>query len=277
MIRATRPGRLVLLGHPVAHSLSPRFQGAALARAGIPLAYEALDVPPSELSTTMRALRGVHAAGNVTIPHKSAMALLCDRVTPIAARTRAVNTFWHEAEELVGDNTDVGGFDALVATLYGVAPRNARVALIGAGGAAAAVCEAISHWDGARVFIVARRPASASALAERYPDLAARAGSLSEGIHDATLVVNATPVGLTGDAMPVDPELLPRDAYVIDLAYRAGETAFVRAARARAHRAADGLAMLVEQGALAFERWFGIAPDRTAMWEALGRTPAAPG
>jgi len=69
--------------------------------------------------------------------------------------------------------------------------------------------------------------------------------------------------------MPVDPALLPRDADVIDLVYRAGETAFVRAARARAHRAADGLAMLVEQGALAFERWFGLTPDRQAMWESL--------
>ena len=87
MIRASWPGRLVLLGHPVAHSLSPRFQGAALARARIPLTYEVLDVPPSELSGTVNGLHQTHAAGNVTIPHKAAMALLCGRLTPIAACT----------------------------------------------------------------------------------------------------------------------------------------------------------------------------------------------
>jgi shikimate dehydrogenase len=86
------------------------------------------------------------------------------------------------------------------------------------------------------------------------------------------LVVNATPIGLAGagDAeMPVDVNRLPRGADVLDLVYRPGETAWVRAARARGHRAADGLAMLVEQGALAFERWFGMAPDRPAMWAAV--------
>ena len=228
MSRVTRPGRLVLLGHPVAHSLSPRFQDAALARAGIALTYETLDVLPSELSATLQGLRGVRAAGNVTVPHKSAMAVRCDRLTPIGERTCAVNTFWHEDDQLVGDNTDVAGFDALVRTLHGSAPRNARVALMGAGGAAAAVCEAIAHWDGARVSIIARRPTAAASLAERYPSLATPAISVSAGLRDATLIVNATPVGLTDDAMPLDPEMLPCDADVIDLVYRAGETAFVR-------------------------------------------------
>jgi shikimate dehydrogenase len=275
MSRGTRPGRLVLLGHPVAHSLSPRFQGAALARAGIPLTYEALDVPPSALAAAVSSLHDVLAAGNVTIPHKSAMALLCDRVTPVAERTRAVNTFWHDAGQLVGDNTDVAGFDALVATVYGALPQHARVALIGAGGAAAAVCEAISRWSDARVAIIARRPEAASVLADRYPLLVDRVTSETTELQGATLIVNATPVGLTNNAMPVDIERVPRDAAVIDLVYRGGETAFVRAARARSHRAADGLAMLVEQGALAFERWFGIPPDRTTMWEALGRSGTA--
>ena len=277
MIRATWPGRLVLLGHPVAHSLSPHFQSAALARAGISLRYEPLDVLPLELAATVRSLRGVGAAGNVTIPHKSAMALLCDHVTPVVERTRAVNTFWHEDERLVGDNTDVHGFDALVASLCGEAPGNSRVALLGAGGAAAAVCEAISRWSGASVSVFARRHSAAVELADRYFTIANAAQSLGAAMHDATLVVNATPVGLTDDAMPVDPALLPRDADVIDLVYRAGETAFVRAARARAHRAADGLTMLVEQGAVAFERWFGTPPDRAAMWEALRRATVAPG
>ena len=88
-------------------------------------------------------------------------------------------------------------------------------------------------------------------------------------VAHATLVVNATPVGLRDDTVPVGVDALAPDSAVLDLAYRANETAFVRDARARGHKAIDGLTMLVEQGALSFERWFGVAPDRGAMWAAV--------
>src|SRR5690606_7167812 len=91
--RMTLPGRLVLLGHPVAHSLSPRFQNAALTAAGIPLVYEAIDVAPELLDETLRVLVASQAAGNVTIPHKEAVYALCTRRTPVADRVGAVNTF----------------------------------------------------------------------------------------------------------------------------------------------------------------------------------------
>jgi hypothetical protein len=108
----TIPGRLVLLGHPVRHSLSPRFQNAALRAAGIPLAYEALDVHPDALGNVLIQLRSENAAGNVTVPHKAAVAAACDRQTGTAIRTGAVNTFWCDGTRLVGDNTDVAGFRA---------------------------------------------------------------------------------------------------------------------------------------------------------------------
>jgi shikimate dehydrogenase len=88
-------------------------------------------------------------------------------------------------------------------------------------------------------------------------------------VEQATLVINATPVGLRDDTVPVNLHAVPRSAAVLDLAYRIGETALVRDARARGHAAHDGLTMLVEQGALAFELWFGQQPDRNAMWEAI--------
>ena len=88
-------------------------------------------------------------------------------------------------------------------------------------------------------------------------------------VEQATLVVNATPVGLKDDTVPVSVHALPKDAAVLDLAYRLNETAFVKDARARGHRAQDGITMLVEQGALAFERWFSTTPDRGAMWAAI--------
>ncbi|PYP80202.1 MAG: shikimate dehydrogenase [Gemmatimonadetes bacterium] len=263
------PGRLVLLGHPVSHSLSPRFQNAALRAAGIPLVYEALDVAPEALAATLADLARQDASGNVTIPHKEAVAELCTRRSALADRCGAVNTFWHEDGALVGDNTDVGGVDAIAHALLGDARTTARVALLGAGGSAAAVLAAAERWGAARVRLYNRNMERARALASRFDASVDVAPSVEAALDGATLVVNATPVGLRDDAHPVAVDLLPTGAAVFDLVYRSGETAWVRAARNAGHRAADGEGMLVEQGALSFERWFGIEPDRNAMWSAL--------
>lgn len=264
-----RPTRLVLLGHPVAHSLSPTFQNAALRAAGIPLRYEALDVAPGAFADVLLGLAHQRAAGNVTVPYKESAATACDRLTPLAERVGAVNCFWVEDGLLHGDNTDVGGFDALVRATMPKPPANCRVALLGAGGSAAAVLAAAERWPNCYVGIWSRTADRSRALAGRFAGVAHAVATLEEAIADADVVVNATPVGLVDDAVPVDPRALRRGATVLDLVYRTGETVWVRQARARGLRAADGLAMLVEQGALAFERWLGIAPDRDAMWAAL--------
>jgi shikimate dehydrogenase len=264
-----RPGRLVLLGHPVAHSISPRFQNAALRAAGIPLRYEALDVAPEQLDAVLAELSRHNAAGNVTIPHKEAVAARCARLTEIAARCGAVNTFWHENGALVGDNTDVGGLDMVVRALLGNTSSSVRIALIGAGGSAAAVLCAAEGWPTARVRVYNRHMARAEQLVARFPMVASTAASLEDALHGATLVVNATPIGMRDDEHPVPIGALPPDAAVFDLVYRSHETAWVRAAREAGHRAADGEGMLVEQGALAFERWFGVPPDRNVMWKAM--------
>jgi shikimate dehydrogenase len=265
----TLPGRLVLLGHPVKHSLSPRFQNAALKAAGIPLTYEAVDVLPEDVPAMMAQLREANAAGNVTVPHKAAVAAACDRHTPLAQRTGAVNTFWCEADHLIGDNTDVAGFRALAHTLFKRPPRDALLALLGAGGGAAAVCAVVEDWPGARVMVYARGHDRAAELAKRFPGLVTVASSLAEATEEATVVVNATPVGLQGDEVPVAMSDLPGDAVVMDLAYRAGQTPWIRAARQAGHKAADGLEMLIAQGAAAFERWFGRPADRDVMRAAL--------
>jgi shikimate dehydrogenase len=263
------PGRLVLLGHPISHSLSPRFQNAALRAAGIPLAYEAIDVGPRELRALLRELKNVGAAGNVTIPHKAAVHASCDELTDLAARVGAVNTFWFEADRLHCDNTDVGGFDAAARALVGEEITGARVVLLGTGGAAAAVLAAIEQWPNARAVIVGRNAEHARGLARRFRDVARVGKSVDAAIAEATLVVNATPIGQQDDERPLDVKIIPKLAAVLDLVYRPGGTPWVRAARKRGNRAADGLPMLLEQGALSFQRWFGIEPDREAMRLAL--------
>jgi shikimate dehydrogenase len=268
-------GRLVLLGQPVAHSLSPAFQNAALAAAGLPARYEALAVDPADLSVVLDRLVRERAAGNVTVPHKEAAAERCDLRTPLAIRVGAVNTFWVDAAgALVGDNTDVGGFLAAARALLGDRPP-ARVALAGAGGSARAVLAAAAEWPGCEVRLLARTRARAEGLAGSTDAPVVVCASAEALLDGAQLVVNATPLGLhDADAHPLPVECLPARAAVLDLVYRPGETRWVRACRAAGHAASDGLPMLVEQGALAFERWFGRVPDREAMWAAVGGRPA---
>jgi shikimate dehydrogenase len=263
------PGRLVLLGNPVSHSLSPIFQNAALRAAKIPLVYDAVEVREKELRTLLRDLKKVSAAGNVTIPHKLAVHDRCNELTDIAARVGAVNTFWFESGRLHGDNTDVGGFDAAARALLGGEPADANIVLFGAGGAAAAVLAAIESWSGATVSIVARNGARAEGLARRFPDVARIEKSAKRAVEDATLVVNATPIGQHDELQPFDASKISRSTAVMDLVYRRGGTPWVKAARDRGNPAADGLPMLIEQGALSFQRWFGIQPDRAAMRQAL--------
>ena len=263
------PGRLVLLGHPVAHSLSPAFQNAALRSAGIPLIYEALDVTAARLVTVTALLSEANGAGNVTVPHKESFARLCATRSPVAERVGAVNTFWTEDGALIGDNTDVGGFEAAVRTHFGDIRSPGQVAVVGAGGAAAAVLAAVERWEGARARVFARSRARALALVGRFARIATVAADLAHALAGATLVVNTTPVGLDDEQYPVDPTRIPAGADVYDLAYRRGDTPWVHACRARGLRAADGKTMLVEQGALSFERWFGRVPDRRAMEGAL--------
>lgn len=265
-----RPSRLLLIGHPVSHSLSPRIHNAALHAAGIALQYEAMDVQPAQLRSVMRGLRAEGAAGNVTVPFKEAVFALCDHVTNIAERAGAVNTFWVQDGELIGDNTDVPGFDFavrdLLETAHAALPET--VVVIGAGGAAAAVATAVRDWGGTSLIVWSRNPARAAAMAHRFAHARAET-DLSAAVKQADLIVNATPMGMVDDDMPVAIAALPRRCLVFDMVYRQGETAWVRGARDAGHPATDGLPMLVEQAARSFRRWLGVEPNREVMWGAL--------
>jgi shikimate dehydrogenase len=265
-----RPRDLVLIGHPVEHSLSPLIQNAALHAAGISLEYRLLDVAPTQLRATFRTLRAGHTAGNVTLPYKQAALAICDHVTNVAERAGAVNTFWVQDGALIGDNTDVAGFDFAAHELLesARAPQPQRVTVIGAGGAASAVAAAIRDWDGTELTFWSRHPEQAQALAHRFA-LAHAETDLFAAVKAAELVVNATPIGMRDDEMPVPVEALARRCAVLDLVYRKGETAWVRAARDAGFPASDGMPMLVEQAARSFRRWMGVEPNREVMWGAL--------
>jgi shikimate dehydrogenase len=268
------PGRLVLLGHPVSHSLSPIFQNAALRAAGIPLQYEALDVPTGLLHVTLDDAKRERWAGNVTVPHKEAVFARCTQLTPIAQRVEAINAFRATPAGIEGHNTDVAGFETAVLDLLHDSPHGARVGIIGAGGAAAAALAAISKWPGSTALVANRSEDRLNALLARFGSFAS-ATDASDLARRSDIVVNATSLGLRpDDPLPVDVGLLRPGCAVLDLVYSAAETRLVREARGAGFRAADGLVMLVGQGAHAFGWWFNQAPDVDVMWRSLGRTPS---
>jgi shikimate dehydrogenase len=269
------PGRLVLLGHPVSHSLSPIFQNAALDAAGIAVRYEAVDTPTGLLHVTLDEAKAEAWMGNVTVPHKETVFARCIEVSPIGKRVGAVNAFRASRDGIVGHNTDVEGFREAIEQLIGRRPENLTFGVVGAGGSAAAVLAAIEMWPGCRALLANRSHDRLQALAERFSSVA-RPSDVDEIAGNANVVVNATALGLrTDDELPIDVQALANDTAVLDLVYSAHGTRLVREAEARGLRAADGLSMLVSQGAAAFEWWFGVAPNRDVMWRSLGRAPSA--
>lgn len=273
----TRP--VVLLGDPVAHSLSPTIQNEAFMVAGVDGIYFALRCDEQAFPGLLRGIALGGGAGNVTVPHKERAAALLDAPTSAVSRTGACNTFWSENGRICGDNTDVAGFDAAVRRLIG-SPAGARVLIAGAGGAArAALCALIdAHVDA--VTLWARSPERAAALRDAF-DPHGRRVRVAQGpqaVHREgfDLVVNATPLGLQpGDPAPIDLQRLRRASAVLDLVYAPGETEWVRSARALGLRAADGRYMLLHQGAAAFERWWGRPAPIEAMTAALEAAAAA--
>jgi len=262
---------LALLGDPVRHSLSPVMQNAAFAEAGVDGVYVALRCDGDDLPGLLRGLARAGGGGNVTLPHKERVVSLLEEKTAAVRRTGACNTFWLQNGRIHGDNTDVEGLRrALNALAGGVA--GARVLLLGAGGAARAAM-AVFRDDGAgEVHILNRTVSRARELASRLGDDQVRVveerEALSGGSYD--LVVNATRLGLDPeDPLPLDLEELDRVGALHDMVYRPEKTRLVHRARERGIRAMDGREMLLQQGTVAFERWWQRPAPTEVMREAL--------
>jgi shikimate dehydrogenase len=253
--------RAAVIGHPVAHSRSPALFARFAEAAGIALAYEAVDVAPEQLEATLARWRTEpeFVGCNVTLPHKERALALADRVEPAARACGAANVLTRVGATLVADNTDVAGVEAALAQ-YGVELRGARVAILGAGGAARAVAEAARRSGAASIAIVARDGTRAAILAAEFGAI----GCALDAIPVADIYVNATPVGMQGQPqhslLPAD---APRGAAAFDLVYTPEETPFLIDARARGLRTVPGTAMFLAQAAATFNLWFGVAPRET--------------
>jgi len=257
-----------VIGKPIDHSLSPAMHNAAFEALDLPWRYLAISVPEGHAAEVIEVMRTVPFAGmSVTMPHKAAVADLVDSCTPIATVLGAVNCVWWRGEELVGDNTDGAGFLDALDQDEGYDPRGQRTVVLGAGGAARAVIQALGEAGAAEVVVVNRTAARAEAAARLAGD-AGRVGS-EDDIAGCDLVVNATSVGMGSGAAaersPVDVERLGGGQLVVDLIYEPATTALVRAARERGAVAVNGLGMLIHQAAHAFRHWTGEDPPVEVM------------
>jgi len=254
-----------VIGHPIGHSLSPAVHNAAFRARGLDWVFVALDVPPGAGAGTVSVTALVGLAGmSVTMPHKEAAATAVHRLSSTAEALAAVNTVVRRGDDLVGENTDGAGFlDALRAD-EGFDPAGRRCLVVGAGGAARAVVRALSGAGAAEVVVVNRSRERAE-VAAALAGPAGRVGVAAEA-GEADLVVNATPLGMGGDAsLPVDPVHLGPGQLVVDLVYEPAITPLIDAARTRGAAGVNGLGMLIHQAAHAFRLWTGEDPPLEVM------------
>jgi len=270
--------RVGLIGFPIKHSLSPVFQQAAFDALGVDAQYELWETPPEQIADAVARLRNPDCLGaNVTMPHKQGLMKIVDRVDDVAAAVGAINTIVRQTDgSLVGFNTDVDGFDQAIRVDGETDLERKRVVLLGSGGAARAVVVASLDRRVAELVICARRPSQARALLDDVMQHRRVDGrsvvrilpweddrAKQSAISTCDVVVNATPVGMSGhhapDGLLIQPAWLSARTLVCDLVYSPPLTPFLAAAQERGARILNGLPMVVYQGATAFERWTGRA------------------
>ncbi len=261
-----------LIGDPVVHSCSPAIQNAALAELGLDGIYVALRSNAEDMVGFLRGLAGSGGGGNVTLPHKEKAATVVDAPSSAVRRTGACNTFWLEDGKVHGDNTDVEGLGRALDRFMAGGVEGNRVLVLGAGGAARATLVALMDEGVEEIHLLNRTHERARAVARRIGGERVRVLDDARQVEGASydLVLNTTSLGLgEDDALPLDPGILGRAGAVMDLVYAPGPTPFVRRARELGIRAEDGREMLVQQGAVSFERWWGRAPSLEVMRSAL--------
>src|SRR5437870_6482399 len=282
------PVRLGIFGDPVAHSLSPQMQNAALRACEIDMQFARFHIRTNELRSALRFLRQLDFIGvNLTVPHKIAAFAQIDEANESANRAGVVNTIRLHDKKLIGSNTDGEGFLRAIRTEFSVDVRDLRVLIIGAGGGTGhAIAWQCALENCERLVLVNRTYEKAQALAERLGPFFAgprvlgpvarleavawEEAALRAQLGDVDLIVNAAPVGMSPrDPTPIPARLLAPHHMVFDAVYGPSKTALVRAAEEAGARGANGLSMLLHQGALSFSIWFGCEAPIDAMGRAL--------
>jgi shikimate dehydrogenase len=282
------PIRLGIFGDPVAHSLSPQMQNAALRAFEINVQYARFYIRANELRSALQFIRKLDFVGiNLTVPHKAAGLTQIDLADESASRCGAANTLRLHENKLIGANTDSEGFSRAVRSEFSIDLRDLRVMILGAGGGTGhAIAWQCALENCERLVLVNRTPAKTSGLIDRLRPFFAEPRVLGPvarlkavrwdetavraQLADIDLIVNATPLGMNpSDPAPIPARLLAPHHIVFDCVYHPLKTALLRAADEAGARGANGLSMLLHQGALSFSLWFNREAPIEAMRSAI--------
>ena len=282
------PIRLGVFGDPVAHSLSPQMQNAALKHCKIDMQYARFQILPDELPGALQLIRDLKFIGiNLTVPHKIAALQFLDQADEGARRIGAVNTVRIDNGKPRGFNTDGRGFARAIREEFVVDLRDLRVMILGAGGTARAIALQCGKEGCERLVIANRTLEKGKKLTDELRDFFAGPRVLGPvarlqaipwdesafrfQIANVDLIVNATPLGLNhGEPSPIPARLIAPHLMIYDTVYPQQRTPLISAAIEAGARAANGLSMLLHQGALAFEIWFQREAPIAEMRKALG-------
>ena len=273
--------RYVVIGHPIAHSQSPRIHAMFAAQTGQDITYEKLLAPVDGFADSVKAFIDEGGRGaNVTLPFKLEAYELAHEVSERAHHARAANTLSFSGEQISADNTDGIGLVRDIEINLDFDLKDKRVLLMGAGGAARGVLLPLLQAGPARLIIANRTPERAIELAQSakhqpaaaHTDVSACGFGALSGQH-FELVINATSSSLSDELPPLPDDLFATGALAYDMMYGKGLTSFLAYAEARnVERLADGLGMLVEQAAESFLIWRGVRPDTQPVMLALRNT-----
>lgn len=265
------------MGWPISHTMSPLMHNAAFAALGLNYAYLPFAVKPEDLGKAVAGLQALGFSGmNVTIPHKVNVMQYLDEIEPSARIIGAVNTIVAQEGQLVGCNTDADGFIASLKE-QGVNPQGANALIFGAGGAAHAVVYGLISQGIGSLTVAARDMQKVIGFAADFRSLAQidpicfTDTNFVDAHKAADLVINCTPLGMSPKVDEVPPVIwrnLHKDAIICDLVYIPLETRFMAEARHRGHKTISGLGMLIEQGAIAFEKWTRVKAPKEIMTKA---------
>lgn len=257
-----------VIGWPITHSRSPLIHGYWIKRHGLDASYSRVPVEPDNLAAFLLRLPDAGYAGcNVTLPHKEPACQIVKNVDDIAGKLGAANTIYIRDHRILATNTDGEGFiNSLMASAPSLSLRNRRAVILGAGGAAVAVANALIMNGVTEIAVVNRSVERAAALHSRLgPQIRPVAWSQrSEALTDCDILINTTSLGMTNQpALDIDLERLTPKALVTDIVYAPLRTGLLVDAAARGHVVVEGLGMLLHQAVRGFELWFGVRPQVT--------------
>lgn len=255
-----------VIGYPVSHSLSPKLHGYWLKHYQIAGTYEPIEIAPDELQSRIHQLIAQGYAGfNVTLPHKEAMLSLVDDISDIASRIGAINTVKILPDgTLYGTNSDAYGFmQHLKQSVGDLSLYKDKAVVLGAGGAARAICAALQDEGWKQIFLINRTKDKAEQIAQDLgaPIIVVDWAVRDEALQGAGLLVNTTSLGMQGkEPLSISLQQLPLSALVYDIVYRPLMTELLKQAQLRGNTIITGLGMLLHQAVMGFEMWFGTTP-----------------